>query len=95
MMISADNAPALEHALHRALHKNRLNKTNPRKEYFRTTIQFISDIVRQNHGDVEYVADAEALQYRQSLEMSDEDQEFIEQVYDELEDAAPLPVDED
>jgi hypothetical protein len=29
---------------------------------------------------------AEALQYRQSLTMSDEDQEFIEHVFDEAED---------
>jgi hypothetical protein len=33
-----------------------------------------------------YIADAEALQYRQSLEMSDEDQEFVESVYSGLED---------
>ncbi|MGE3409668.1 MAG: GIY-YIG nuclease family protein [Pirellulales bacterium] len=87
MMISCDNAPALEHALHKALHKHRVNKTNPRKEYFKTTIGYISEIVRQNHGEVEFIADAEALQYRQSLEMSEEDQEFIERVYNDLEKA--------
>jgi hypothetical protein len=32
------------------------------------------------------IADAEALQYRQSLTMSDEDQQFIERVFDEAED---------
>ena len=43
------------------------------------------EIVRENHGEVQYVADAEALQYRQSLSMPEEDQQFIEQVFDELE----------
>jgi hypothetical protein len=31
-------------------------------------------------------SDAEALQYRQSLSMSDEDAQFVEQVFDDLDD---------
>jgi Meiotically up-regulated gene 113 len=84
MMISTNDAPTLENVLHRMLHKCRVNKTNPRKEYFKTDIETICKIVREHHGDVEYVADAEALQFRQSLTMTEEDQEFIESVYDEL-----------
>jgi hypothetical protein len=42
--------------------------------------------VKEHHGEVEYVADAEALQYRQSLAMTDEDQEFIEGLFAEEED---------
>jgi len=86
MMISCQNAPALENALHRQLFKQQVNKTNPRKEFFRSDIETIAHIVRDNHGEVAYTADAEALQYRQSLAMPDEDQEFIDHVYDELED---------
>jgi|CXWL01.1.fsa_nt_gi hypothetical protein len=86
MMISSENAPALESVLHRAFHKMRINKMNPRKEFFKTEIEAIHRIVKENQGEVEYVADAEALQYRQSLDMSEEDQEFIESVYDEAED---------
>jgi hypothetical protein len=41
--------------------------------------------VKEHHGEVEYFADAEALQYRQSLTMTDEDQEFVENVYNALE----------
>jgi hypothetical protein len=84
MMISCQNAPALENALHAALVKQQINKTNPRKEFFRTDIETIVGIVKENHGEVEYVADAEALQYRQSLSMTDEDLEFIEHVFDEV-----------
>lgn len=86
MMISSDDAPSLENALHRAFHKLRVNKINPRKEFFKTEIDAINRIVTENHGQVEYVANAEALEYRQSMEITDDDQEFIESVYDKLED---------
>src|SRR5262249_41580387 len=86
MMISCDNAPTLENALHKALFKHRINKTNPRKEFFKTDLDSIYKVVQQNHGEVQYIADAEALQYRQSLGMTDDDHEFIERVYDNLDD---------
>lgn len=41
MMISCDDAPTLENRLHRALHRERINKVNPRKEFFK------ADLVRQ------------------------------------------------
>jgi len=84
MMISSDDAPTLENTLHRELHKVRLNKVKPRKEFFKTGIEKIRKIVEQNHGEVQYVAAPEALQYQQSLEMSEEDSEFIESIYDAL-----------
>lgn len=86
MMISCDNAPSLENVLHKALHKHRVNKIKVRKEFFRTDISTIKTIVEDNHGDVSYVADAEALEYYDSMNISDEDQEFIEQTYYSLED---------
>jgi hypothetical protein len=84
MMISCDDAPALENALHQAFHKTRLNKINPRKEFYRTDIDAVRRIVEENHGEVQYIADPEALEYRQSLTMSDDDEEYIEGVYDKL-----------
>lgn len=82
MMISSDDAPALEGALHRSLHNRRMNKVNPRKEFFRTDFEAIRGIVDDCHGKVDYVADAEALEFRESLAMSEEDSEFIESVYE-------------
>lgn len=93
-MISCDDAPTLENALHRSLHKTQINKTNPRKEFFKTNIEAIFQIVKEHHGEIEYVVDAEALQYRQSISMSDEDQEFIESVYDDLDEESEVAVDE-
>lgn len=65
-MISSDDAPALESALHRELDQCRVNTVNLRKEFFRTDIDTIVGAVKKNHGTVEYVADAEALEYFQS-----------------------------
>ena len=76
MMISCDDAPTLENALHRELHKQRVNKVNFRKEFFRADFDSIRKIVESQHGDVEYRAEPEALQYRESMNMPDEDYEI-------------------
>lgn len=80
MMISCDDAPALENALHQELDNNRLNKVNRRKEFFRTSIEEISKIVETNHGKVDYVATPEALEYYESENLKDEDLEFVSRV---------------
>lgn len=94
MMISSNDAPALENALHRKLFRLRINKTNPRKEFFRADIAAIYQVVKEHHGEVQYIADAEALQYRQSLTMADADQDFVESVYDSLEEEEEAVPDE-
>ena len=78
MMISCDDAPTLENALHRELHKQRVNRVNFRKEFFRVDFDSIRRIVESQRGEVEYHAEPEALQYRESVSMLDEDYDFIE-----------------
>ena len=80
MLISCDDAPALENALHRRFHRDRVNKVNLRKEYFRAEFDAIVAVVKGMHGEIDFVADPEALEYRESLSMTDEDQEFMETV---------------
>ncbi len=70
--------------LHKALHHCRVNKVNLRKEYFRTDIETIRKLVVDNHGEVSYVVDPEALQYRETMTMSDADFELLSQVQEEL-----------
>ncbi|WP_197529058.1 GIY-YIG nuclease family protein [Aeoliella mucimassa] len=77
MMISCDNAPALEHALHKAFHHRRVNKVNLRKEYFSVSIEEIAQQVEALHGEVEFVADAEALEFYESRDMSPEDYAYV------------------
>jgi T5orf172 domain len=93
-MIRCDDAPALENAIHRALNRHRINKANPRKEFFRTEMEVIKQIVRQHHGkDIDFIADPEALEYRQTLTMSEQDAEYIEKVYDSLQDEPEITPD--
>lgn len=90
MMIKCEDAPKLEAALHRAFHKRRVNKVNPRKEFFRVTVAEVVAAVRELHGEVEYQADAEALEYLQSQTMTDADLEEVEEVYAQAEAAATI-----
>lgn len=77
MMISSDNAPALEATLHREFNSRRLNRVNLRKEYFKVEIEEIVRIVEKSHGQVDYVAEPEALEFNESLRLTDEDFAFI------------------
>ncbi|MBA7689952.1 hypothetical protein ES703_98471 [subsurface metagenome] len=77
MMISSDDAPALENALHKELHKFMVNKVNPRREFFKADIDTIAKLVQKYHGKVDYVATPEALEYNESLNMSEEDFDFV------------------
>ncbi len=86
MMIFSEDAPALENALHAAFHKSRVNRINPRKEFFRVTLEEILEAVKRNFGEVQYVAEPEALEYRQGLIATDEDVEFVASLYDDEDD---------
>ncbi|MCA9138149.1 MAG: GIY-YIG nuclease family protein [Planctomycetales bacterium] len=77
MMISCDDAPALETALHREFTTCRVNRVNMRKEFFRVSIEEIAQVVERCHGKVDYIAEPEALEYNESLRMTDEDFAFV------------------
>lgn len=87
MMIACEDAPSLENALHKQFHKHRLNKINPRKEFFRIDLESVAAFVRQHHGKVEYIADAEALEYRQSTTMTDADEEYVEAAFEKAQES--------
>jgi hypothetical protein len=95
VVITSDDAPALERALHKHFHRRRVNRTNPRKEFFRVTIEEIVQAARELHGGaIEYRADAEALEFVQSQSMTDEEVEQVKSVFDEAEKTAALVADE-
>ncbi len=94
MMIPADDAPALEHELHRALHRSQVNRANPRKEFFRATLAEICAAAKAQNVDmdrVEYLAVPEATQYRQSLNMTDADQDRADELDAEIDDEPEVP----
>lgn len=71
-LIFSDDAPALESALHRAFENKKVNMVNPKREFFRVSIEDIMAVVKENYDKtVEYIKIPEAEQYRQSLKMYD------------------------
>jgi hypothetical protein len=68
-IIYAENAPALEHALHVEFASRRVNMVNLRKEYFRVTLDEIRAAVEKHHGLVTFVLTPEAEDWRKTRSM--------------------------
>lgn len=69
-MIFSENAPALEAALHRAFEDKKINMVNPRREFFRVTLDEIKEVVNNNYDKTaEFVDTPEAEQYYISEKM--------------------------
>lgn len=69
-MIFSEDAPALEAALHKAFENRKLNMVNPRREFFRVSLDEIKAVVKANYDKtVEFIEVADAEQYRISEKM--------------------------
>ncbi|MCG8508098.1 MAG: GIY-YIG nuclease family protein [Rhodospirillales bacterium] len=90
-MISAEDAPKLEAELHQDLETYRMNRVNYRKEFFRVDLETIINRVRQRHGEIEYQADPEALEYFETLAML-EDNTPVEHLIDQEADSEEVSV---
>lgn len=66
-MIYSDDAPALEHALHEQFAAVRINTENPRKEFFRASLQQVEEAVERLAPDAMFFRDIEAQEYQESL----------------------------
>ena len=70
-MIFSEDAPKLEAALHNAFASKRVNAVNPRREYFRVSLDEIKNVVRKNHDKtVEFFDVPDAQQYRESRKIT-------------------------
>jgi len=77
-MLYSDDAPTLEKELHRRFDRESVNKVNPRKEFFRTSLAEIKQtVIQQGIVDVHWTMKAEATEYRESLAIEKEQQENI------------------
>lgn len=71
-MIYADDAPALETALHREFHTHRVNAVNLRKEFFNVDLDDIKEAVERIAGvEAEFKMTALAEDYYESLRLSE------------------------
>lgn len=67
-MIFSDNAPELETALHKYFEKQSVNRVNLRKEFFRTSLDDIENIVKEKYNNtVEFTRIPVAKEYHQTL----------------------------
>ena len=69
-MIFSEDAPALEASLHKHFEKNSINRVNPRKEFFKTSLEDIAAYVKANHNQTtKFTKIPIASEYRQSMEI--------------------------
>ncbi len=66
-MLSAEDAPALENALHKHFVEKQVNKINKRKEFFRVGIQEVRQVIEDLGVEATWTIEAEASQYKQTL----------------------------
>ena len=69
-MIYSEDAPKLENTLHNTFVTSRMNRINPRKEFFKISLDEIEEIAKKHDGKVEFTKIAEAREYRESLALS-------------------------
>jgi hypothetical protein len=66
-IIYCDDAPSLESQLHAKFADRRINRINHRKEFFRVSLEEIADAVRAFHGEIDFITEAEAEEFRKTL----------------------------
>lgn len=66
-LIHHEDAPALEASLHQRFGERRVNKVNPRKEFFQTKLHDIREMIEGLGIEVHWTMRAEAEEYRESI----------------------------
>ena len=66
-IIFSEDAPGLEHMLHKEFSSKRLNMVNPRKEFFNVTLEEVERVVLRNNAKIEFTRVAEARDYNESM----------------------------
>ena len=83
MLHPCENAPALEHELHQALSRYRVNKAKPKKEFFKVPLETLVQEVKRICGDdVVFVEEPQTTEYSETLRLtaSEEDAQFVAEV---------------
>lgn len=84
-MIYSDEAPTLEHELHKAFTNKKVNMLNYRKEFFNVTLDEIESKVKEIGLDSEFSRLPEAMEYRETLAILEKlNSQVIPKTVDEL-----------
>ncbi|MGS0683515.1 DUF4041 domain-containing protein [Shewanella sp. 125m-7] len=79
MMYSKD-APKLESELHKQFNDCRVNKVNPRKEFFNVTLTELKNLVTKLGIETHWTMKAEAIQYKESIIIEKEQQADLQTI---------------
>lgn len=71
-MIHTEDAPTLEKELHDNFGMERVNKSNPRKEFFKINLQNIRKLIEKKGIHAHWTMTAEAREYRESLALENQ-----------------------
>lgn len=71
-LIYSEDAPALEKELHKVFADHQVNRVNPRKEFFKVSLDRIAYEVKKRNAKIEFTMLAEASEYHQSLALEKE-----------------------
>ncbi len=75
-MIHSENATRVRKRLHKVFHSTRVNKINNRKEFFRVPLSSVKEQIDELDLKIKWTMKAEALQYRETLQLERKDQEI-------------------
>ncbi|MEG0828070.1 MAG: DUF4041 domain-containing protein [Acinetobacter sp.] len=87
-MIYSEDAPGLEKKLHHFFNHDRVNKVNYRKEFFKTSLVRVREYLEEQGIQAKFTLKAEALQYRESLQIEslpEHEQRMFEDRIEEVE----------
>ena len=87
-MIYSEDAPGLEKKLHHFFNHDRVNKVNYRKEFFKTPLVRVREYLEEQGIQAKFTLKAEALQYRESLQIEslpEHEQRMFEDRIEEVE----------
>jgi hypothetical protein len=71
-MTWAEDAPALENVLHKRFVADQVNKVNPRKEFFKISLESLRGVVEERGLQTTWTLAAAASQYRETLAIENE-----------------------
>lgn len=77
-IIYSEDAPALEKQLHERFKDKRLNRVNYRKEFFNVSLDEIKKVCYEIEEDIDFIDDADAKDYRETMAMIESIGEEIE-----------------
>lgn len=87
-IIYSENAPQLEHELHKKFADRRLSGVNHKKEFFKVSLEEIEVFVKQHaNAEIEFTKLAEAREYRETLTMLEQ----VNKIINETEELSYFP----